>query len=172
MIFLIYLRMKKGTAIMKITASQLRKIIKEEIGRILQETKEVHGEANTIDLGEGFTLSWGDNNLGKPEAKISSGENIVGHANAALWDEEGENLRPDDWFVDNIYIQEPFRRMGFGKWLILALSEAVREHTGNPRARLTPADWLARGEPGYVPGKSGTSPDALRVWKSFGGGPI
>jgi hypothetical protein len=164
--------MKKGTAIMKITASQLRKIIKEEIGRILQETNEVHGEVNTIDLGEGFTLSWVDNNLGNPEVEITYNGNQIGFANAYAWDNEGTDLGPDDYFVNSLYIEEPFRRMGFGKWLILALSEAVKEHTGNPSAKLYPADWIDRKEPDYRPGKSGTSLDALRVWKSFGGGPI
>ena len=132
----------------------------------------MHEEYNTIDLGEGFTLYWGDNELGLPEVRIFHGEERIGFANAYLWNEYGVNLRPDDWFVNSIYIKKPFRGKGFGKWLILALSEAVREHTKNSKTRLTPADWLARGEPDYRPGKSGTSLDALRVWKSFGGGPI
>jgi GNAT superfamily N-acetyltransferase len=157
---------------LKISTSQLRQIIKEEITRALQETEETFGNSNTIDLGQGFILSWGDNELGNPEAEITRNGDQIGFANAYAWDNEGTDLGPDDYFVNSLYIEEPFRRMGFGKWLILALSEAVREHTGNPSAKLYPADWIDRKEPDYRPGKSGTSDDALRVWKSFGGGPI
>jgi GNAT superfamily N-acetyltransferase len=128
----------------------------------------MHEEYNTIDLGGGFTLYWGDNELGLPEVRIFHGEERIGFANADLWDEYGVNLRPDDWFVNSIYIKEPFRRKGFGKQLILALSKAVKAHTKNPMTRLTPADWLARGEPYYIPGKSGTSLEALRIWDSLG----
>ena len=157
---------------MKITLLELRKIIKEEIGQFLQEIKEIHNKTNTIDLGKGFILSWGDNNLGKPEAEIVYNGDQIAFANAYAWDDEGTDLGPDDYFVNSLYIEEGFRGRGFGKWLILALSEAVKEHTRNPSAKLYPADWFDRKEPDYRPGKSGTSDDALRVWKSFGGGPI
>lgn len=157
---------------MKISTSQLRKIIKEEITRALQETEETFGNSKTIDLGEGFILSWRDNNLGKPEAEITYNGEQIGFANAYAWGDEETDLGPDDYFVNSLYIEEPFRGRGFGKWLILALSEAVKEHTRNPSAKLYPADWFDRKEPDYRPGKSGTSDDALRVWKSFGGGPI
>jgi GNAT superfamily N-acetyltransferase len=123
--------------------------------------------SNTSDLGQGFTLVWGDNELDKPEVTIFHGDKWIGFANAWPWEDHG-----DDWFVNSLYIDEPFRGKGFGQWLVLALSEAVRSHTKNPKTKLTPGDWLAREEPGYVRGKSGTSQAALRVWDRLGGRPI
>ena len=121
--------------------------------------------SSTIDLGQGFMLVWGDNELNQPEVTLFHGDQQIGHANAWAWDN-------DDWYVNSLYLDKPFRSKGFGQWLVLALSEAVRSHTKNPKTKLTPGDWLAREEPGYVRGKSGTSQAALRVWDRLGGQPI
>ena len=42
--------------------------------------------SNTIDLGQGFTLVWGDNELDQPEVTLFHGDEGIGHANAWPWD--------------------------------------------------------------------------------------
>ncbi len=119
-----------------------------------------------IHLTEDIYLEIGENALGWPEAKLHNNDRYIGFAIADQW------LHCEDWFVSVISLEESYRGRGFGQWLILALSEAVRHTTGSKKTRLTPADWYSRNEPWYIRGECGSSHAALRAWDKLGGGPI